>query len=270
MLLIHDAFHFEASSGVGCDVCPFPSISRCKFKTSQKTNVVVEQPFWAQERHAFGHQFGVQVPFGTGKAEGTEQRAPTQEPPHANRKVKWPWCPVSCLSWLAVRVSFPGSGPWFSFPVPVCFLSVFSSSFCFFLLAAGVTSQLPDGRDVGSNARAPTQETVQGADPRTGFSRYSSTYDFLVYLVAPVLYFVFHFVILFSAYAFSDNANSVLSGARQVLQFSQDLFDPLEKYRLLWMEEDPLDCLLHAPRELSNRVTSYSWDAIRWHFSKRM
>ena len=190
------------------------------FKTSQKTNVVVELPFGAQERHAFGHQFGGQVPFGT------------------NRNVKWPWCPVSCLSWLAVRVSFLGSVPWFSFPVPVCFLSVFSSTFCFFLLAAGVTSQLPDGRDVGSNSRAPTQETVQGADPRTGFFRYSSTYDFLVYLVAPVLYFVFHFDILFSAYAFSDNANSVLSGARQVLQSSQDLFDPLEKYRLLWMEED--------------------------------
>ena len=160
--------------------------------------------------------------------------------------MKRPWCLVSCLSWLAVRVSFPGSGPWFSFPVPVYFLSVFSSSF--FWPRASRTSS-PMGGTSGQpkkRYRAPTQG------------------------VAPVLYFVFHFVILFSAYAFSDNANSVLSGARQGLQSSQDLFDPLEKYRLLWIEEDPLDCLLHAPRELSNRVTSYSWDAIRWYFSKRM
>ena len=111
-------------------------------------------------------------------------------------------------------VSFPGSGLCFFF-----FRSL-RVSVCFFLLllflsfVAGVTFQLPDGRDVGSNARAPTQETVQGADPRTGFSRYHSTYVFLVYLVALVLNFVFHFVILFSVYAFSDNAISVLSGAR--------------------------------------------------------
>ena len=57
------------------------------FKTSQKTNVVVEQPFGAQERHAFGHQFGGQVPFGTGKAEGPVHcpRAPTPEPGKGHR-----------------------------------------------------------------------------------------------------------------------------------------------------------------------------------------
>ena len=55
----------------------------------------------------------------------------------------------------------------------------------------------PGGRDVGSSAGAPTREPVQGADPRTGFYRYPSTYDFDVYLVAPDLFFPFSFAILF-------------------------------------------------------------------------
>ena len=52
------------------------------FKTSLKTNVVVELPFGAQERQAFGHQFGGPVPVGTEKAEGSVHcpRAPTQAP----------------------------------------------------------------------------------------------------------------------------------------------------------------------------------------------
>ena len=116
------------------------------------------------------------------------------------RKVKRSWCLVSCLSWLA-RLGFLSrarvSGSFF--PVPACFLSVFSFSFCFFPLAAVVTFQLPDRRDVGSKARAPNQEPVQGADPRTGFFRYPSTRDCLAYLVAPVLFFVFLFAVLFLA-----------------------------------------------------------------------
>ena len=45
----------------------------------------------------------------------------------------------------------------------------------------------PSGRDVGSSSeRAPTQEPVQGADPRTGFYRYPSTYVVVVFLVALV------------------------------------------------------------------------------------
>ena len=36
-------------------------------------------------------------------------------------------------------------------------------------LTAGVTFQLPVGGDVGSNARAPTRETVPCTDPRNGF-----------------------------------------------------------------------------------------------------
>ena len=126
----------------------------------------------------------------------TERRAPTPEPVVSKRKVKRPWCPVSCLCWLAVPGFFLVSVRWLSCWVPAWFLSVFSFSFCLFPLAAGVTFQLPDGRDVGSNARAPTQETVQGADPRTGFYRYPSAYGFVVYLVAPDLFFPLHFAIL--------------------------------------------------------------------------
>ena len=40
------------------------------FKTSHKTNVLVELPFGAQERNAFDQPFGGQVPVGTGKAGG--------------------------------------------------------------------------------------------------------------------------------------------------------------------------------------------------------
>ena len=89
MPLIYDAFHFEASSG---EVVTFVHSFDIKvhftlFKTSQKTNVVVELPFGAQERHAFGHQFGGQVPFGTRKAEGPVHcpRVPTLEPSKGRR-----------------------------------------------------------------------------------------------------------------------------------------------------------------------------------------
>ena len=59
---------------------------------------------------------------------------------------------------------------WLSCWVLAWFLSVFSFSFCLFPLAAGVTFQLPDGRDVGSNARAPTQEPVEAPTLKLAFS----------------------------------------------------------------------------------------------------
>ena len=141
------------------------------FKTSQRANIVVELPLGLKRGTPLATSLEVKFRLGTGKAEGPVHcpPAPTLKPSKGRRPKnrhtqiemwKWPWCLVSCLSWLAVRVSFPGSVPWFSFPVPVCFLSVFSSSFCFFLLAAGVTSQLPDGRHVGSKR--------EGTDPRNG------------------------------------------------------------------------------------------------------
>ena len=151
------------------------------FKTSRKTNVVVELPFGAQERNAFDHLFGGPVPVGTEKAEGSVHcpRAPTQEPskglrPHnrhsQKRKVKRSWCPVvACPGWPGWGF-FPGLVSLVLFSGPCVFLSVFSFSVCFFPLAAGVTFQLPDGRDVGSNARAPTQEPVEAPTQEPAFS----------------------------------------------------------------------------------------------------
>ena len=157
------------------------------FKTSRKTNVVVELPFGAQERQAFGHQFGGPVPVGTEKAEGSVHcpRAPTQEPskglrPHnrhsQKRKVKQSWCPVSCLSWLARMGFFPGlvSLVLDLFPDPC----VFPVCFFFFLLlflSIGRGRHVPapgwEGRRVKCTGTDP--RTGGGADPKTGFFRYS-------------------------------------------------------------------------------------------------
>ena len=136
-------------------------------------------------------------------------RAPTLEPSkwrrpqnrHSQkRKAKRTWCPVSCLSWLA-RLGFLSrarvSGSFFFFFRSLR-VSVFSFSFCFFTLAAGVTFQLPEGGTSGqTHGYRPTQEKVEGADPRTGPFRYPFTRDCLAYLVAPVLFFVFLFATLF-------------------------------------------------------------------------
>ena len=177
------------------------------FKTSRKTNVVVELPFGAQERNAFDHLFGGPVPVGTEKAEGSVHcpRAPTQEPskglrPHnrhsQKRKVKRSWCPVSCLSWLA-RLGFLSrarvSGSFFqSLRVSVFF-------FLFLFLSIGRGRHVPapgwEGRRVKRTGTDP--RTGGGADPRTGFFRYTSTYAFLLYFDAPVLFFVFLFATLF-------------------------------------------------------------------------
>ena len=162
------------------------------FKTSQKTNVVVEQPFGAQERSAFDHLFGGPVPIGTEKAEGSVHcpRAPTQEPskglrPHnrhsQKRKVKRSWCPVSCLSWLA-RLGFLSRA------------SVSGSLFPVFP-ARHVPAPGWEGRRVKRTGTDP--RTGGGADPRTGFFRYPSTYALILYLDAPVLFFVFLFATLF-------------------------------------------------------------------------
>ena len=112
------------------------------------------------------------------------------------RKVFLPWCPVSSLSWPACAGAFLVPGRWFSGSAPSgsC---LFWFRLMFLSTGRGRRVPAPSGRDVGSSAGAPTQEPVQGADPRTGFHRYPSTYDSAVYLVALVLYFPFCFAILF-------------------------------------------------------------------------
>ena len=109
----------------------------------------------SHERHAFGPQSWTSCPAGTRKAEGsaalpsgavprTVQRAPTQEPA-LQKKAKRvsalvPGLPVPGLSWFQVAGS-----PALPLRVPVCFCS----ASCFFLLAAGVTFQLPAGGTSG-------------------------------------------------------------------------------------------------------------------------
>ena len=102
------------------------------------------------------------------RAKGADPRTGTPQ----RRNVFLPGCFVLSLSWPACGGAFLGS-PALPLRVPVCFCS----ALCFFLLAAGVTFQLPAG---GRRVKR------RGTDPRTGFFRYPSTYGFVVYLVACV------------------------------------------------------------------------------------
>ena len=108
------------------------------------------------------------LPSGTDPRTGTPLR----------RNVFLPWCPVSSLSWPACAGAFLVPGRWFFGPAP--------SGSCLFLFrlmflstGRGRHVPAPGGRDVGSSAGAPTQEPVQGADPRTGFFRYHLCTTFL-------------------------------------------------------------------------------------------
>ena len=115
-------------------------------------------------------------------------RAPTPEPGKGHRpknrhssKAKRVSALVSCLLPVLACLCLvsPGSGslvsPALPLRVPLCF------SFCLMFLSAGRGRHVPapGGRDVGSSAVAPTQEPVQGADPRTGFFRYLLCTTFL-------------------------------------------------------------------------------------------
>ena len=84
----------------------------------------------------------------------------------------WPRCPLSVWSVAGApgwaREHLVGLctehlvGFWSACPECV-------SGLCFKILDRGRHVPAPSGRDVGSNARAPTRETVQGTDPRNGF-----------------------------------------------------------------------------------------------------
>ena len=125
------------------------------------------------------------VALPSGANPRTGQRAPTQGP--AITKAKRVSARVfRLLPVLACLCrGFPGSGSLVLRPCPFGFLFVL---FRLMFLSAGRGRHVPapGGRDVGSSSGAPTQEPVQGADPRTGFFRYPSTYDFVVYLLAPL------------------------------------------------------------------------------------
>ena len=111
------------------------------------------------------------------------------------RKVFLPGCSVFSLSWPACAWSLLVPVRWFSGPAPSA-SSLFWFRLMFLSIGRGRRVPAASGRDVGSSAVAPTQEPAQGADPRTGFCRYPSAYGFVVYLVAPGLFFPLHFAIL--------------------------------------------------------------------------
>ena len=112
------------------------------------------------------------------------------------RKVVLPGCPVSSLSWPASAGAFLVPGRWFLRPCPFGFLFVFGSASCFFILAAGVTFQLPAGGTSGqaqghrpkNRYRAPTQGPA-----------FSGTFYVRLSCVprVPDLFFPLHFAIYF-------------------------------------------------------------------------
>ena len=142
----------------------------------------LERPSWssrlagAHERHAFEPQLWSSCHAGTRKAEGsaalpsgtdprTGRRAPTQEPAISKAKSVSARCSVFSLSCPACAWSllvpvrgFPGPAPSGSF--------LFWFRLVFLSTGRGRRVPAPSGRDVGSSARAPTQEPA--------FSRYPS------------------------------------------------------------------------------------------------
>ena len=90
----------------------------------------------------------------------------------------WPRCPLSVgLSrehLFGLGSTWLGSAPntwlrfWSACPPSVCPAPECLSGLCFEILDRGRHVPAPSGRDVGSNARAPTREPVLGTDPRNG------------------------------------------------------------------------------------------------------
>ena len=171
-------------------------------------------PLWsshlagAHERHAFDHRCGrvAQLALERRRVQWHCPRAPTPEPGkgrrpknrHSQRRnVFLPGCSVFFPVLACLWRGFPGSGSLVLRPCPFGFLFVLFR-LMFLFIGRGRHVPAPSGRDVGSSAGAPTQEPELGTDPRTGFFRYPSTYVFLVYFVAPALFFPFLFATLFS------------------------------------------------------------------------
>ena len=186
----------------------------------------------AHERHAFGPQLWTSCPAGTRKAEGSAAlpsgvqqrcpRAPTPEPGKGRRpknrhskKGETCFCPgvlsspcpgllVAGLSWFRVAGS-----PALPLRVPVCFVPPDVS---FPWPRASRSSSQREGRRVKR----------RGTDPRTGTGHRSkdrlfqvpSTYVFLVYFVAPAMFFPFLFATLFSLMCLSFG---MLSGYPRLL-----------------------------------------------------
>ena len=157
------------------------------FKTSQnqKTNVVCRATIWGSREEClwtpawrlssiWDWKGGGSSALPSGADPRTEQRAPTLEPAHPKSKSERPWFPVSCCpGWpcgVSSRARVPSSlsrSLRFS-----CLFFFFLLLFLFFGRGRHVPAPGWEGRRV--KRKTPTQEMVQGADPRTGFSRYLS------------------------------------------------------------------------------------------------
>ena len=194
-------------------------------------------------------------------------RAPTPEPGKGHRpknrhssKAKRVSALVSCLFPVLACLcrGFPGSGSLVLRPCPFGFLFVFCSASCFFLLAAGVTFQLPAGGTSGqaqghrpkNRYRAPTQGPA-----------FSGTFYVRLSCVprVPDLFFPLHFAIYFPRMLWALQwLSSTPAAPYSVVQDKSSsplriFVALLEKHRLPWMEEDALDGLsFHSPRVQSN------------------
>ena len=146
------------------------------FKTSQKTNVVVELHLGLKRGTPLTACSVVESQLGLerlrvqcaalgrrpqNRAKGAVPRTGTHKSEMCfGLGLLFP----ACLAWPGWGF-FPGHGSLALFPGPCVFVSAFSFSFCFFSLTAGVTFQLPEGGTPGKSlghrpknlSRAPTQ-----------------------------------------------------------------------------------------------------------------
>ena len=164
--------------------------------------------------NAFGPPLWSSCQAGTQKGGGfssaalghrPQNRAKGADPRTGNLKGEECFCPgvlSSSLSWPASAGAFLVPGRWFSGPAPSgsC---LFWFRLMFLSIGRGRHVPAPGGRDVGSSAGAPTQELVQGTDPRTGLSRYPFTCVVLVFVLSLPLCVVY-FILLLAALAFSS------------------------------------------------------------------
>ena len=176
---------------------------------------MVELPSWHSKGGGFSSAaLGGSAALPSGTDPRTGQRAPTQEPALLKGETCFcpgvlsspcPGLPVAGLSWFRVAGS-----PALPLRVPVCFVPPDVS---FPWPRASRSSSQREGRRVKR----------RGTDPRTGtghrpkdrlFQVPLSTYVFLVYFVAPALFFPFLFATLFSRMCLSFG---MLSGYPRLL-----------------------------------------------------
>ena len=186
-------------------------------------------------------------------AKGADPRTGTPQ----RRNVFLPGCSVFSLSWPACAGAFLVPGPWCSGPAPSgsC---LFGSASSFFLLAAGVTFQLPAG---GTSGQAQRHRPKNRYRAPTQGPAFSGTFYVRLSCVprVPDLFFPLHFAIYFPRMLWALQwLSSTPAAPYSVVQDKSSsplriFVALLEKHRLPWMEEVALDGLsFHSPRVQSN------------------